>query len=98
MTDRSGKPLPLSMDRALEQYDSKFRFVLLASTRAEQLVRGARPKLELPARKPTRLAMEELKAELVQWGYGAPPEAEPAEGEEAETAAGDEGAAPAESQ
>ena len=40
----------LHLDQALEQYDSKFRFVLLASTRAEQLVRGARPKVEAAAR------------------------------------------------
>lgn len=94
MTDRTGRPLPLSMDRALEQYDSKFRFVLLASTRAEQLIRGARPKIEGPAtRKPTRLAMEELKGGMVEWGYGQPPEPEPVEGEGVEAAAGDGGAA-----
>ena len=94
MTDRTGRPLPLSMDRALEQYDSKFRFVLLASTRAEQLIRGARPKIEGPAtRKPTRLAMEELKGGMVEWGYGQPPAPEVAEGEAAETAnAGSDGA------
>ena len=94
MTDRSGRALPLSMDRALEQYDSKFRFVLLASSRAEQLIRGARPKIEGPAtRKPTRLAMEELKGGMIEWGYGMPPEAEPVEGEGAEAvAAADDGA------
>jgi DNA-directed RNA polymerase omega subunit len=82
MTDRSGRALPLSMDRALEQYDSKFRFVLLASSRAEQLIRGARPKIEGPAtRKPTRLAMEELKGGMVEWGYGQPPAPEPGEGD-----------------
>jgi DNA-directed RNA polymerase omega subunit len=81
MTDRTGRPMPLSMDRALEGYDSKFRFVLLASTRAEQLIRGARPKLETTSRKPTRLAMEEFKAEMVEWGYGQAPRPEGAEGE-----------------
>ena len=60
----------LSMDRALEQFDSKFRFVLLASARAEQLVRGAHAKVEAHTRKPTRLAMEELRQGLVEWGYG----------------------------
>ncbi|HEV8630537.1 MAG TPA: DNA-directed RNA polymerase subunit omega, partial [Thermoanaerobaculia bacterium] len=53
MPDRTSKAL--NLDRALEQFDSKFRFVLLASARAEQLVRGARPKLE-GSKKSTRLA------------------------------------------
>src|SRR5437762_1050798 len=39
-----------------EKIDSKFRFVLLASKRAEQMVRGARPKVESVSRKPTRVA------------------------------------------
>jgi DNA-directed RNA polymerase omega subunit len=91
MTDRSGRALPLSMDRALEQYDSKFRFVLLASSRAEQLIRGARPKIEGAAtRKHTRLAMEELKGGMIEWGYGPPPEAEPIEGEGTAAGTGDE--------
>jgi DNA-directed RNA polymerase omega subunit len=84
----------LSMDRALEQFDSKFRFVLLASARAEQLVRGAHAKVEAPNRKPTRLAMEELRQGMVEWGYGRAEPAEPVEeGTGAEPA---EGAAPAE--
>jgi len=80
----------LDLDRALEQYDSKFRFVLLASTRAEQLVRGARPKLEGVSKKPTRIAMEELKSGMVPWSYGPAPAAETADGAgEPATAAGD---------
>ena len=70
----------LDLDQALEQYDSKFRFVLLASTRAEQLVRGARPKLEGVSKKHTRVAMEELKSGMVPWSYGAAPAAELPEG------------------
>jgi DNA-directed RNA polymerase omega subunit len=76
--DRTRKPLEL--DNALEQYDSKFRFVLLASSRAEQLVRGARPKLESPSKKPTRVAMEELKQGMVPWAYGPAPSAEMTDG------------------
>jgi len=64
---------PLELDNALEQYDSKFRFVLLASSRAEQLVRGARPKLDNASKKPTRVAMEELKQGMVPWAYGPAP-------------------------
>ena len=68
--------------------DSKFRFVLVASHRAEQLMRGARPKVEAGKRKPTRLAMEEVNHGLVDWGYGPPPEETPEqEGEEQAAAA-----------
>ena len=73
-TDRMEENTP---DRAPE-VDSKFRFVLVAASRAEQLIRGARPKVEAGKRKPTRLAMEEVAASLVDWGYGPPPAPEPA--------------------
>lgn len=53
--------------------DSKFRLVLVAANRAEQLMRGARPKIESSQRKPTTLAMEEVDANVVDWGYGPPP-------------------------
>lgn len=59
--------------------DSKFRRVLVAASRAEQLMRGARPKVEAGKRKPTRVALEELDNKLVDWGYGPPPQPEPAE-------------------
>jgi DNA-directed RNA polymerase omega subunit len=82
-------PRVVSIDRAIEDFDSKFRFVLLAAGRAEQLIRGARPKVELPVQKPTRLAMEELKRGLVPWGYGpAEATAPEGEGDEAEGADG----------
>jgi DNA-directed RNA polymerase omega subunit len=67
--------------------DSKFRFVLVAAHRAEQLMRGARPKVEAGKRKPTRLAMEEVNHSLVEWGYGPPPQEEaPAPESEEQTA------------
>ena len=53
--------------------DSKFRRVLIAASRAEQLMRGARPKLEGGKRKPTRLALEEVDHQMIEWGYGPPP-------------------------
>jgi len=68
--------------------DSKFRFVLVAAHRAEQLMRGARPKVEAGKRKPTRLAMEEVNHSLVEWGYGPPPQEEaPAQESEEQAAA-----------
>jgi DNA-directed RNA polymerase omega subunit len=67
--------------------DSKFRFVLVAAHRAEQLMRGARPKIEVGKRKPTRVAMEEVDHSLVDWGYGPPPQVEePAQGAEEQPA------------
>ena len=74
--------------------DSKFRLVLLVARRAEQLMRGARPKVESDRPlKPTRLAFAEFEHEQIQWGYGAEggvleaAAEEPAEPEELESAA-----------
>jgi DNA-directed RNA polymerase omega subunit len=70
-------------DRADGKVDSKFRFVLVAAQRAEQLMRGARPKVEAGKRKPTRVAMQEVDANLIDWDYGPPPQPEPAPAAEA---------------
>lgn len=61
-----------------EKIDSKFRFVLLAARRAEDMMRGATPKVTTPP-KFTSAAMREIGEDLVQWDYGVP-----------ETEAGDE--------
>ncbi len=66
--------------------DSKFRRVLVAASRAEQIMRGARPKVEAGKRKPTRVALEEVDQSLIDWGYGPPPPKQ----EEAEAAAVEE--------
>jgi DNA-directed RNA polymerase omega subunit len=66
--------------------DSKFRLVLVAASRAEQLMRGARAKVEAGKRKATTVAMEEIHQKAVDWGYGPPPPKETAEAE-SETAA-----------
>ena len=57
--------------------DSKFRYVLLSARRAEQMVRGARPKMDHPSHKPTRRAMAEIDADAVSWGYGPEPQPVP---------------------
>jgi DNA-directed RNA polymerase omega subunit len=67
------------MDNKGPDIDSKFRRVLVAAHRAEQIMKGARPKVEAAKRKPTRVAMEEVDRSLVDWGYGPPPQPEPAE-------------------
>ncbi len=55
-----------------EGVDSKFRLVLLIARRAEQLMRGARPKLETDRPlKPTRLAAAEFEDNQIRWGLGA---------------------------
>ncbi len=54
-----------------EGVDSKFRLVLLVARRAEQLMRGARPKLETDRpTKPVRLAADEFEQARVRWDYG----------------------------
>ena len=71
------------MDRIPERIDSKFRYVLLASQRAEQLVQGARPKVEATSPKPTRVGMQEITSNVIDWDYG------PAEDPEAEVSPGE---------
>ena len=66
-----------------ERIDSKFRYVLLAATRAEQLMLGAQSKLDKP-QKPTSSAMREVMEELVEWDYGPRPEPVAPEGVEEE--------------
>lgn len=59
------------IQRIPEGVDSKFRLVLLVARRAEQLMRGARPKLESDrAVKPTRLAAQEFENDRIRWDYG----------------------------
>lgn len=62
-----------------DKIDSKFRFVLLAANRAEHMMQGAVSKIDDPGRKPSRLALDEIRGDLVEWGYG------PAEEHEAES-------------
>jgi DNA-directed RNA polymerase subunit K/omega len=53
--------------------DSKFRFILLAARRAEQVMRGARPKLHYRTPKVAREAMDEILADAVAWDYSQHP-------------------------
>jgi DNA-directed RNA polymerase subunit omega len=48
-------------------FDSNYRYVLVAARRARQLLSGARPAIETAARKPCKIAMEEIKAGKVKW-------------------------------
>ena len=77
------------MHRMEEQnIDSKFRLILLAAERAEQLLNGARPKIPYAGKKLARGAMEEVLQGLIDWQYGPAPKPEIEEGD-AETVAED---------
>ncbi len=52
--------------------ESKFRLVHIVSRRAEQLVQGARPKVDSKHAKVTRVALEEVNADLVRWQLSSP--------------------------
>jgi DNA-directed RNA polymerase subunit omega len=49
--------------------DSKYRMILVAAQRSKQLQRNARPRVGMdPAKhKPTRIALEEVKKEMVNF-------------------------------
>ena len=53
--------------------ESKFRLVHIASRRAEQLMLGARPKLETKHTKFSRIALAEVAGGLVKWQLGQRP-------------------------
>ncbi len=45
-----------------EEIDSKYRLIIVAAKRSKQLLRGARPRVEMDPQKhkPTRIAVEEV--------------------------------------
>ena len=45
--------------------DSKFRYILVAAKRARQLQAGARPLVQTPSKKTTKIAQQEVLAGLV---------------------------------
>ena len=63
------------MEGLPEGIDSKFRYVLLVSKRAEQIIQGSAPKARSKHSKPTRVAMEEIDKNQVKWQL-TPPEEE----------------------
>ena len=58
---------------------SKYRFVMLAALRAEQLQAGALPRIDSNTRKATVLAQEEVAAGVVEAWDGTTPTASAAE-------------------
>lgn len=70
------------MENIPDRIDSRFRFILLAAERAEQLMRGAPAKIEVNSPKVTRVALEEIQRDLVDWDYGPAPEEDAGEADE----------------
>ena len=58
-----------------DRIDSKFRYVLLSAARAEQLIQGTSASAE-EAPKVTRLAMDEVASDAVEWDYGPAPQSD----------------------
>lgn len=58
------KPIPL---KELGNVDSKYRFVIVASKRAKELLKGAKTRLKSKARNPIRIAQTEVKLGLVEF-------------------------------
>ncbi|MSO19652.1 MAG: DNA-directed RNA polymerase subunit omega [Acidobacteria bacterium] len=48
-------------------FDSKFRLILVAAKRARQVQGGAKPLVLTQARKPTRVAQDELRAGVLPY-------------------------------
>jgi len=55
-----------------QKLDSKFRYILVAAKRARQLQAGARPLIQSPAKRLTRVAQQEVTAGLVPFELLAP--------------------------
>ena len=47
--------------------DSKFRFVILASKRAKQLLKGAKPKIKTKSKNPIRIAQIEVRSGVIEY-------------------------------
>ena len=50
-----------------ENFDSIFRYIEVVSQRAEQIIKGARPRAEVRAAKPTLQARDDVDAGAVDW-------------------------------
>ncbi len=53
--------------RIPEQFDSKFRFILVAAERAKQIQHGAPPRIKSQSRKPASIAVKEVEQGLVPY-------------------------------
>lgn len=58
------------MDRFPEGINSKFQYVMLVARRAEELMQGSMPRRKSKHAKPSRIAMDEIHNDLVNWAVG----------------------------
>jgi DNA-directed RNA polymerase subunit omega len=47
--------------------DSKFRYILIAAKRARQIQAGARPLVQTPSKKATKIAQQEVSTGLIPY-------------------------------
>jgi DNA-directed RNA polymerase subunit omega len=47
--------------------DSKYRLVILAARRSKQLQKGAKARTQVPSKKPTKIALEEVEKGLIKY-------------------------------
>jgi DNA-directed RNA polymerase subunit K/omega len=64
--------------------DSKFRYVILASLRAKQLLKGAKPRIKSKSKNLIRIAQEEVKQGQVDYALIQPKEEEMPESKDKE--------------
>jgi DNA-directed RNA polymerase subunit K/omega len=62
--NKEERAIPL---KELGNVDSKYRFVIIASKRAKELLKGAKTRLKTKARNPIRIAQTEVKLGLVEF-------------------------------
>jgi len=60
------------MEALPEGIDSKFRYVVLVAKRAEQLIQGSSAKIRSRYTKPTRIAMDEVNRNQINWQLSEP--------------------------
>jgi len=53
--------------KSYDGIDSKFRYVIIASKRAKELIKGAKPKIKSKSKNPIRIAQEEVKKGLIAY-------------------------------
>jgi len=75
--------------KAYGDLDSKFRFVILASKRAKQLLAGAKPKIKTKSKNLIQVAQKEVKQRLIDYEI-VQPKAEEFHGIEDEAFIGEE--------
>jgi DNA-directed RNA polymerase subunit K/omega len=75
--------------KAYGDLDSKFRFVILASKRAKQLLHGAKPKIKTKSKNLIQVAQKEVKQRLIDYEI-VQPKAEEFQGIDDEAFIGEE--------